>query len=300
MSNFTIVVHGGAGRWPLNRRRPGLSGVKGAAANGAKVLRRGGSCLDAVEVAIVSMEDSPVFNAGTGAALNSAGEIEMDAAIMQGRDLEGAGVALVKEVKNPIKLARIVMERTDHVLMAGYGTEQIATYFKLPRATLKVKSRVSAWRNARLGLSRRRTEYLMRNIRLLKTGLFPSGLDTVGALALDRRGDLAAGCSTGGVSLKLPGRIGDSAILGAGLYADNTAGAATATGIGEIAMRLVISKVAVDLMSNRSAEEAAREAIRITGRKIGNGLGLITLDKQGRIGVAHNTPQPVLGRCGGW
>ncbi len=126
--------------------------------------------------------------------------------------------------------------------------------------------------------------------RAIRTKLHSSAEDTVGALALDRNGNLAAACSTGGVSLKLPGRIGDSAILGAGLYADNKTGAATATGIGELAMRAVVSKTAVGMMEQLTAEKAAVEAVRIVGGRLGQGVGLITLDRGGGFGVAHNTP----------
>ena len=276
--------------WPMRRRKPGLLGVKRAASKGLDELRRGGTSLDAVEAAIICLEDDPVFNAGTGSALNFRGEVEMDAAIMNGANLEGAGVAVVRHVKNPIRLARIVMERTNHVLIAGQGATEIADAFALPKTNVKVRSRINAWQRSKLALRHSRPGYFARNTRLMQTDILRDPQDTVGALALDREGSLAAACSTGGVSMKLPGRVGDSAILGAGLYADDNSGAATATGIGEIAVRLAISKVAVDLMTCVSAKEAAREAVRIAGRRIGKGLGLLTLDNKGRFGVAHDTP----------
>ena len=239
---------------------------------------------------MISMEDNPVFNAGTGSTLNLLGEVETDAALMDGENLEGAGVALVRGVKNPIRLARIVMERTDHALIAGYGAERIAAAFGLPTANLRVQDRVNAWRRAQTSLRQGRSGHFRKNLVLIRTKLHSSAEDTVGALALDRNGNLAAACSTGGVSLKLPGRIGDSAILGAGLYADNKTGAATATGIGELAMRAVVSKTAVGMMEQLTAQKAAVEAVRIVGERLGHGVGLITLDKGGGFGVAHNTP----------
>jgi len=285
-----IIVHGGAGTWSLPKRKPGLLGVKRAARKGFNVLRQGGTSIDAIEAAVICLEDNPVFNAGTGSALNLRGEVEMDAAIMNGRDLEGAGVAVVRHVKNPIRLARIIMERTNHVLLAGEGARAIATAFALPETNVRVRSRIEAWRRSSHSLRGREPGYFVRNASLIQSGVLRNPLDTVGALALDKKANLAAACSTGGVSMKLPGRVGDSAILGAGLYADNDSGAATATGIGEIAVRLAISKLAVDLMARLPAEDAAREAIQIAGRKIGKGLGLLTLDNRGRFGVAHDTP----------
>lgn len=290
MGGPVIIVHGGAGKWPRNRQDAGLRGVERAADVGFRTLRQGGSAMNAVEAAVVSMEDDPVFNAGTGSTLNLLGEIETDAAVMDGKSLQGGGVALLRTVKNPIRLARIVMEKTNHVLLAGDGAQRVAAAFKLPEANLRVEKRVEEWQKARAKLGRGQLVNYEKNRRLSRTILPLKTLDTVGALALDKKGDLAAGCSTGGVSLKLPGRIGDSAILGAGLYADNERGAATATGIGEIAMRLVISKKAVDLMSCENAEQAAENTVRMAGLKIGRGLGMITLHKNGGFGVAHNTP----------
>ncbi len=289
MGKLVIVVHGGAGEWPRNRRAKGLSGVRRAAKTGFKVLRSGRSSLDAVESAVVSMEDDPVFNAGTGSTLNLLGEVETDAALMDGRKLEGAGVALVRGVKNPIRLARVVMDQTDHALIAGYGAERIAAVYGLPTADLTVKTRVNAWRRQLLNLESGRPGPFKKNLRLMKTKLRFGLGDTVGALALDRRGNLAAACSTGGVSLKLPGRIGDSAILGAGLYADRV-GAATATGIGELAMRSLISRMAVEAMKSSTADEAALGNVRVVGEELGRGVGMLTLDRHGGFGVAHNTP----------
>jgi beta-aspartyl-peptidase (threonine type) len=251
-------------------------------------LENHGSALDAVEKAVVSMEDNPLFNAGKGSALNLLGKIETDAAIMDGRTLRGGGVALLKNVKNPIRVARIVMEKTDHVLIAGEAARIIAISYGVPRADLRVPRRVNDWKIGLRRLRNGRPSHLSHTHREIIEH-FTRTSDTVGALALDREGNLAAADSTGGVSLKLPGRIGDSPILGAGLYADNESGAATATGIGEQAMRLVISKRACDLMSRDNAPSAAVKTIRYATRKLGAGTGLIALDWKGRFGVAHNT-----------
>jgi len=257
-----------------------------AADLGYEILLEEGSALDAVEAAVVSMEDNPIFNAGTGSTLNLLGEIETDAAIMDGRTLRGGGVALLRNIRNPIKAARIVMEETDHVLIAGRAAEKLAVENGLRRGNLRVPRRVHAWNE---GLRQLKSKKRKRSSNKTLEIFFGRLSDTVGALALDGKGSLAAGDSTGGVSLKLPGRIGDSPILGAGLYADNQSGAATATGIGEQAMRLVISKTACELMRRETGPSAATNTIRLATKKVGIGMGILTLDRKGRFAAAHNT-----------
>jgi beta-aspartyl-peptidase (threonine type) len=284
-----VIVHGGAGKWPKARQPRGLKGVRKAAVIGAETIQHGGSAVDAVEAAVVSLEDDPMFNAGTGSTLNMLGEVEMDAAIVDGTSFQTGAVALVRGVRNPIRLARLVMEKTDHALIAGYGAERIASTFRLPTTDVLVANRVIAWKKALRKVERARKEPT-RNSKLAKS-VFPLELgDTVGALGMDGRGNIAAACSTGGVLLKLPGRIGDSAIIGSGLYADSRLGAATATGIGELAMRSVLSKATVDLMREFSAGEAGIMSVRKTIQNIGRGIGLLVLDKKGEFGAAHDTP----------
>lgn len=280
-----IIVHGGAGDWPVKLHKSALAGVRRAAEVGFHVLVEGGSATDAVEAAVVSMEDNPIFNAGTGSTLNLLGRIETDAAIMDGRTLAGGGVALLRNIRNPIKAARIVMEQTNHVLIAGSAAERLALENGLKRANLRVPRRVRAWKEGLRRLKSKRMGSPGRSVEIFLSKRF----DTVGALALDGDGNLAAGDSTGGVSLKLPGRIGDSPILGAGLYADNRTGAATSTGIGEQAMRLLISKTACDLMRRETGPSSAVKTIRLASQTVGNGSGLLALDRKGRYGVAHNT-----------
>ena len=288
-SKLVIIAHGGAGDWPSKLHKQGLSGVRIAAGRGFRILSEGGSALDAVEAAIVVMEDNPVFNAGRGSTLNLVGEIETDAAIMDGKTLKGGGVALLRDIRNPIKAARIVMDKTDHVLLAGEAARKLALANGLAKSNLRLSKRVQAWKEGLRELKKNRVLYLSgTSPEILQRFLLKSS-DTVGALALDNDGNLAAACSTGGVSLKLPGRIGDSAILGAGLYADNTSGAATATGIGEQAMRLVISKAACDLMRHADAVSATTRIIRYSTMAVGVGTGLIALDRFGRHTVVHNT-----------
>ena len=288
-SKIVIIVHGGAGDWPSKLHKQGLSGVGVAADRGFRIVSKEGSALDAVEAAIVMMENNPVFNAGRGSTLNLVGEIETDAAIMDGKTLKGGGVALLRDIRNPIKAARIVMDKTDHVLLAGEAARKLALANGLAKSNLRLSKRVHAWKEGLRKLKKNGVLYLSgTSPEVLQRFLLKSS-DTVGALALDNDGNLAAACSTGGVSLKLPGRIGDSAILGAGLYADNESGAATATGIGEQAMRLVISKAACDLMRHADAVSATTRIIRYSTMAVGVGTGLIALDRFGRYAVVHNT-----------
>jgi len=281
-----IIVHGGAGDWPTPLHRAAVSGAAQAAGIGFEVLLEQGSALDAVEAAVVSLEDNPIFNAGTGSTLNLLGQIETDAAIMDGQTLRGGAVALLRRIRNPIKAARIVMDQTEHVLIAGRAAERLALESGLPTANLKVPRRIEAWKQ---GLRQLRSKPRSRSSARAIDIFMKDRMDTVGALAIDEKGHVAAADSTGGVSLKLPGRIGDSPILGAGLYADDDSGAATATGLGEQAMRLVVSKMACDLMKRSTAAEAAKTTVHYATRKLGSGTGLLTLDHNGRFAAAHNT-----------
>jgi len=183
LADPVIVVHGGAGKWQSAKQPPGLKGVRTAAREGFKVLKSGGSAIDAVESSVMSLEDNPVFNAGTGSTLNFEGEAEMDAAIMNGSNFEAGAVALVRAVKNPIRLARLIMEKTDHTLIAGYGAERIAAAFGLPIGDVKTKERMLSWNRAIQDYRSGRGVSFRKNLKLLRTK-FPFELgDTVGALA---------------------------------------------------------------------------------------------------------------------
>ena len=182
------------------------------------------------------------------------------------------------------------MEKTDHALLVGKSVERLGEAFGLPNANLKLPERVYQLKRAKRRLEKGVLGDFPKNLKLMRSKGQNMLGDTVGALAMDQNGDLAAADSTGGVSLKLPGRIGDSPILGAGLYADNRIGAATTTGVGEIAMRLVVSKSACDAMQSLTAQQAASQTIKLVTKLAGRGLGIVTLDREGRYGVAHNTP----------
>ncbi|MFQ5682019.1 MAG: isoaspartyl peptidase/L-asparaginase family protein [Candidatus Binatia bacterium] len=260
-----IIVHGGAGSVSEAALPIRLEGCKQAALVGWEQLAKGASALDAVERSLVVLEDNPTFNAGTGSTLNSLGQVEMDAAIMDGRSLSGGAVAAVRGIKNPIKLARKVLEDGRHVLLAGDGALLFAQQSGIPQCSpesLIVRDR--------------------RRERRDKHG-------TVGCVALDRAGGIVAGTSTGGIFNKLPGRVGDSAALGCGIYADEVAGV-SCTGMGEGIIRTVMAKTALDMVRSKSHPlTAAKRAITLLEKKTGSRAGVIIIDHRGRFGYARNT-----------
>lgn len=286
-----IVVHGGAGAWNPERSQLGLEGVKKAAKTGFEILKHG-SAVDSVMEAVAVMEDSGAFNAGYGSSLNIDKRVEMEASIMDGKTLQAGAVGLLEDIRNPVRLARIVMEKTDHVFVVGEGAEKLAEMFDLERREPTTELRLKYYENQRKALLEGRGR-LPRLASLVESYPKLFTLETVGAVALDKEGNVAAATSTGGFSLKLPGRIGDSPLIGCGTYADNQVGACSATGVGEIAIRLVLSKTVCDFMeSGKTAEEAVELAINIVNRRIPdvyNSMGLIAVDAYGRIGAAHNS-----------
>jgi len=287
--SYSLVVHGGAGVWKTGRRRKGIKGVQRAASTGREILRHGGSALDAVEACIVTMEDDPVFNAGYGSYLNLIGRVEMDASIMDGRTLRAGAVALLTRVKNPIHLARLVMEKTDHVLVAGQGAERLADIFQLERHNPITLTAKKSWRSLRKQLGRKELSHLAKTSQLIHDHPTAFSSGTVGAVAQDSGGAIAAATSTGGLALRLPGRIGDTPLIGSGTYADE-AGGCSVTGIGEAAMRLVLAKTACDLMARGlTAQKAAEQAVGLLEKRLRMKTGMITLDSNGRIGSAHST-----------
>jgi beta-aspartyl-peptidase (threonine type) len=287
-----IVVHGGAGEWQPERRKAGIAGVKTAAKISFDILMKNGA-LDAVEAAVESMEDDPVFNAGLGSTLAIDKRIEMEASIMDGKTLKAGAASLLTDIKNPVHLARIIMENTDHIYIVGEGAEKLAGLFKLERRDPTTELRVKYWKELKSKLNKGEVDYLPKTFKLIKENPRLFQLDTVGAVALDRDGNVAAATSSGGVTLKFPGRIGDTPLIGCGNYADNEAGACSATGFGEIAMRLVLAKAVCDEMRDgASAENAVENLIVLVNRRIRdtpNSMGLIAVDKNGGFGVAHNS-----------
>lgn len=292
MQEPVIVVHGGAGVWQTERKNLGLKGVKEAAKTGFGILKRNDSALDAVEAAVAQMEDNEVFNAGLGSALTIDKRIEMEASIMDGKTLDAGATGLLSDVKNPVCLARIVMENTDHVFVIADGAEKLADLFGVRRRNPLTELRTQYWRDLKERLMRKKLDYLPKLYKLVTSHSQLFEPNTVGAVALDKDGNVAAATSTGGFSLKFPGRIGDSPLIGCGTYADNEAGACSTTGIGEIAIKLVLAKNTCDSMcSGKSAQEAAESSVRLVNRRMHGGfMGLIAVDMLGRIGAAHSSP----------
>jgi L-asparaginase / beta-aspartyl-peptidase len=278
MTNFTpaILVHGGAGPIKDDSLPARLDGCKAAALAGWKILKQGGSSLDAAEAAVVVLEDNPLFNAGTGSTLNSLGKVETDAAIMDGASLRAGSVAAVSGIKNPIKLARRVMEDGRHVMLACEGALMFAREIGFPEISPESMIVESQSKN------------------------FENKHGTVGCVAFDAAGKLAVGTSTGGIFKKLPGRVGDSPLIGCGTYADD-AGAVSCTGHGEAIIRVVLGKSAIDLLRNgMDAQSVAKQAIEVLASKTGSAGGLILIDRHGHFAYARNTTHmPVCSIIGG-
>ncbi len=262
-----IIVHGGAGHPPEETLSKRLKGCEQAALIGWEVLQNGQSALEAVEMAVIELEDNPLFNAGTGSTLNVHGQVEMDAAIMDGRTLKAGAVATVNRIRNPIQLARKVLEDGRHVLLGGEGAHHFARQSGVPEyppESLIVEDARRRWEKRH---------------------------GTVGCVALDQEGGIAVGTSTGGIFDKLPGRIGDSPLLGCGTYADDSGGV-SCTGNGEAIIRVVMAKTTLDFMRAGSHPmDTAKKAVALLEEKTGGKGGLIIIDKNGRVGYSRSTSE---------
>jgi beta-aspartyl-peptidase (threonine type) len=261
----TIIVHGGAGSIRDGSLAETLDGCKAAVLEGWQVLQQGGTALDAAEATVVVLEDNPLFNAGTGSTLNCLGKVEMDAAIMEGNSLRAGGVAAVQGIKNPIKLARRILEDGRHVLLAGEGALFFAREVGIPEVppeSLIAESVKKRWQE---------------------------NLGTVGCVVLDGNGMIAVATSTGGILNKLPGRVGDSPLLGCGTYADEWGGV-SCTGHGEAIMRVLMAKSALEYVKKGAdPQTAAQQTVHLMAMKTGSKAGLIIIDRDGHIGYGRNT-----------
>jgi L-asparaginase / beta-aspartyl-peptidase len=302
MRPFGFVMHGGAGtiersRMTLEREKAYRDKLSEALLAGFDVLKKGGDCLDAVVNAITLLEDSPLFNAGKGAVFTNAGTNELDASIMEGRTLKAGAVAGVKRIKNPILLARLVMEQSPHVLMTGEGAEVFAVQKGVELVDPKYFFTEERWQQLQRQKEEEKKKEAEKSQPLKKSKLERDALPfedtkfgTVGAVCLDRAGNLAAGTSTGGTSNKRFGRVGDSPIIGAGTYADNETCAVSCTGDGEYFIRAVVAHEISASMKHggKSIENAASEALE-NARKIGGTGGLIAIDRRGNFTLPFNT-----------
>ena len=266
-----------------------LNGVRNAIAAGWRALCRGGSAVDAVEEAVVVMEDDETFDAGRGSFLNRDGKVQLDALIMEGATLRAGGVGCVERIANPVRAARKILSESPHVYFVGEGAECFAA-----------EHGIALCKNDDLVIPREvaRLKEFQAHKEEHRTDLFAptDSHDTVGAVALDREGNLAAATSTGGTLNKAPGRLGDSSLIGCGCYADNQTGAASLTGWGEPIMKLVLAKWAADRVATGNLPEwIAAEAIDYLKTRVNGHGGIILLDAKGRYGIAHNTPRMAWG-----
>lgn len=280
-----LVVHGGAWTIPEDMVEGHLNGVRNAIAAGWQALSRGGSALDAVEEAVVILEDDETFDAGRGSFLNRDGRVQLDAFIMEGATLRGGGVGCVERLRNPVRAARKILSESPHVYFVAEGAERFAA-----------EHGIALCDNQDLIIPREveRLHAFQAQAGGETPDLFAPAIshDTVGAVALDRDGNLAAATSTGGTLNKAPGRLGDSSLIGCGCYADNESAAASLTGWGEPIMKLVLAKWAADrVLAGNLPEWVSQEAMNYLKARVNGHGGIILLDATGRIGIAHNTPR---------
>src|SRR5467141_5449769 len=299
----SLIVHGGAWNIPDEAVDACKSGCHRALAAGWSILSRGGSALDALEAAVMVLEDDPVFDAGYGSHLNLDGRVECDAIVMNGATLRSGAAATLQRVKNPIQLARKILESCPHMMLVAEGAERFAKEQGIKLCKLEElvsEAEQEAWMKCKAD------KHAAEHHRGHEQG-------TVGAVAIDREGRLFAATSTGGTCCKLPGRVGDSPLIGCGCYADSEAGGVSCTGYGEAIMKVVLAKSAVDFLrrpetcvntpnniscGTSTADIAAREAIHFLGKRTHATGGLILLDRHGNPGFAFNTPRMAYGYVG--
>jgi L-asparaginase / beta-aspartyl-peptidase len=284
-NNPVLIVHGGAWSMPDDMVEAHIRGVRNALAAGWKVLARGGPVLDAIEEAVVVMEDDDTFDAGRGSFLNRDGKVQLDALIMDGETLRAGGVGCVERIANPVRAARKILSESPHVYFVAEGAERFAA-----------EHGIRLCRNEDLIIPReieRLREYQLDAAGHGKELFAPTiSHDTVGAVALDREGNIAAATSTGGTLNKAPGRLGDSSLIGCGCYADNSSAAVSTTGWGEPIMKLVLAKWTADRVAAGNLPEwAAQEAINYLKQRVDGHGGIIVLNALGQFGIAHNTPR---------
>jgi L-asparaginase / beta-aspartyl-peptidase len=299
---LALIVHGGAWDIPDDEVAEHQAGCRQALDVGWDMLQVGGTALDAVEAAVRALEDAPIFDAGVGSVLNRDGDVELDAAVMDGATLRSGAVAAVRRVRNPITLARRVLE-SHVILLVAQGAERFAECVGLPLcgpSELIVERERRRWAELLAQEDFRTQDAFGAKKDAGGRGEVISPLppaltnpsDTVGAVALDRHGHLAAGTSTGGTANKLPGRVGDSPLIGCGLYADDQTAGCSSTGWGESIIKVLLAKTATDLIgAGHDPMAAARLAIDTLARRVAGYGGCILLDGQGRPGFAFNTPR---------
>ena len=301
----TLLVHGGAWAIPDDMVDAHKLGVSNALAIGYALLEDGATAVEAVEAAVTILEDDETFDAGRGSFLTSAGRVQLDALLMDGATLRAGGVACVERLRNPIQAARLVLDKSPHIYFVGAGAEDFAQQHGM--ALIENSELVLDRERHRLAEAQSKARAGLPDLTFAgddkspETAVQPplTGMDshdTVGAVALDSYGNLAAATSTGGTLNKAPGRVGDSSLIGCGCYADNLSAAVSLTGWGEPIMKLVLGKWAVDRVQRGVApEQSAQDAIAYLFKRLQGHGGIILLGPDGRFGLAHNTPRMAWG-----
>ena len=292
-----LVIHGGAWAMPDAMVDAHIRGVNNALAAGWHVLERGGAALDAVEEAVVIMEDDETFDAGRGSFLNRDGKVQLDALIMDGATLRAGGVGCVERLRNPVRAARKVLSESPHVYFVGEGAEKFAAEHGISLCDNKdliIPREVERLREYQAGAALRSENSSPDGNDLFAplSDDMTISHDTVGAVALDGNGNIAAATSTGGTLNKAPGRLGDSSLIGCGCYANNESAAVSTTGWGEPIMKLVLAKWTADrIQAGNLPEWSAQEAMNYLKQRLNGHGGIIVLNPEGHIGIAHNTPR---------
>jgi len=272
-----------------------INGVRNALAAGWSVLARGGAALDAIEEAVVIMEDDDTFDAGRGSFLNRDGKVQLDALIMDGSTLRAGGVGCVERLRNPVRAARKILSESPHVYFVAEGAERFAAEHGIElcrNEELVIAREVERLREYQRAAAQRGSTEDGKDLFAPTVHDATISHDTVGAVALDRNGNIAAATSTGGTLNKAPGRLGDSSLIGCGCYANNESAAVSTTGWGEPIMKLVLAKWTADRVSAGNLPEwAAQEAMNYLKQRLNGHGGIIVLNAQGQIGIAHNTPR---------
>lgn len=283
-----LIAHGGAGNIRPGLEDEAVRGMRDAVEAGRRILAAGGSALDAVCATVVALEDNPVYNAGTGGVLNYDGLVELDACVMESRNARAGAVAALQRVKNPILVARKVMEETGHVMLAGEGAQRFARAMGFGDHDPVTAARRADWEDKRRRLAEVLGPRSLNASRFLREHPEYSG-GTVGAAAVDASGLLAAATSTGGVTLKLAGRVGDTPIVGAGNYASEHV-AASATGTGEFVMRALATRaISEKVAAGAALAQAMREVLEAMGRDYDADVGIIAVDRHGTPVARHRT-----------
>ncbi|XP_043992161.1 isoaspartyl peptidase/L-asparaginase [Gambusia affinis] len=282
MMSAVLVVHGGAWAIPDEMAPGSVDGVKAAARHGASVLKNGGSALDAVEAAVRALEDNPIFNAGHGATLNIDGEVELDAIIVDGTTLASGAVSCVKNIANPVSLARAVMEKTTHVMLTGKGANQFAESIGIntvPTDKLVTEYEKKEWEKHK--------QYFAGVMQEFNTKW---AHETVGAVAVDCAGNVACATSTGGIRNKMVGRVGDSPVIGCGGYADNSSGAVSCTGHGESILKVTLARLILShVEQGKSVADASQLSLQYMGDRVQGAGGTIVVAPSGQWAATFTT-----------